>query len=442
MSLLPADFARSDDPVLDRLLRAAGQQRVTGIDLTLERIERLLTRMASPHRKLPPVLHVAGTNGKGSTIAYLRAALEASGHQVHVFTSPHLVRVNERIRLAGTLVSNADLAEALAEVLRFNGTRPISFFEVLTAAAFLLFAATPADAVLLETGLGGRLDTTNVIEQPLVTGIAQLAFDHMATLGPTMRHIAAEKAGIARRGVPLVTQKYPQAVAAAVAEVALPRGARLWVRGEHWDAAPYDGQLVFRELADPDMEPLRLPEPRLPGAHQFDNAALAVAMLRAQQELTVPDSALRSAMGWVQWPGRLQRLNTGPLAKSIPPGSELWVDGGHNPAAGRAIAGFMASAQPALPLVLVAGMLPSKDHAGFLKCFPPGTRLIAVPISGHENIAPDELAGTGRAAGHQASVADDVAEALATVREPARILVCGSLHLAGDALQANGTPPA
>ncbi|MFA7439677.1 MAG: bifunctional folylpolyglutamate synthase/dihydrofolate synthase [Sphingomonadaceae bacterium] len=442
MSLPPADFARSDDPVLDRLLRAAGQQRITGVDLTLERIERLLTRMASPHRKLPPVLHVAGTNGKGSTVAYLRAALEASGHQVHVFTSPHLVRVNERIRLAGTLVSNADLSEALAEVLRYNGSQPISFFEVLTAAAFLLFAATPADAVLLETGLGGRLDTTNVIEQPLVTGISQIAFDHMATLGPTLRHIAAEKAGIAKRGVPLVTQKYPQPVAAAVAEVALPRGARLRVRGEHWDAAVYEGQLVFRELADPDAEPLRLPEPRLPGAHQFDNAALAVAMLRAQQELAVPESALRSAMGWVQWPGRLQRLHAGQLAELIPPGSELWVDGGHNPAAGRAIASFMAAAQPPLSLVLVAGMLPTKDHAGFLKCFPAGTRLIAMPIPRHESIAPDELATAGRTAGHQAETAGDLAEALSRVQEPARILICGSLHLAGEALRANGTPPA
>ncbi|MBS3961338.1 MAG: bifunctional folylpolyglutamate synthase/dihydrofolate synthase, partial [Sandarakinorhabdus sp.] len=328
------DFARSDNPVLDRLLRAAGQQRVAGVDLSLDRIERLLKRMASPHLKLPPVFHVAGTNGKGSTCAFLRAALEASGHRVHVFTSPHLVRPNERIRLAGTLVSDEDFAEALAETLRFNAGQPISFFEVLTAAAFLLFAATPADACILEVGLGGRLDSTNVVPEPAVTGIAQLALDHVAILGPTLRHIAAEKAGIARKGVPLVTQKYPAAIAAAVAEVAVPKGAMLMARGEAWNAALYEGQLIFRRAGD--EEPLKLPVPKLPGQHQLDNAALAIAMLKAQSQLALPDSALRSAMGWAQWPARLQRLPSGPLAEALPAGSELIVDGGHNPAAGKA----------------------------------------------------------------------------------------------------------
>lgn len=435
------DFARSDDPVLDRLLRAAGQQRVAGPDLTLERIERLLKRMASPHRKLPPVLHVAGSNGKGSTCAFLRAGLEAAGHRVHLFTSPHLVRVNERIRLAGQLVTDADLAEALAEVLRFNAGQPLSFFEAMTAAAFLLFAATPADACILEVGLGGRLDSTNVVPEPAVTGIAQLAMDHVAILGPTIRHIAAEKAGIARRGVPLVTQRYPQAVAAAVAEVAVVKGARLMPRGEAWDAAPYEGQLAFRWFAG-EEEPLRLPLPKLAGAHQQDNAALAVAMLKAQTALAVPDGALKGAMGWAQWPGRLQRLAGGPVAAILPAGCELWVDGGHNPSAARVIAAFTAGLPEGPPLVLVAGMLASKDHRGFMKAFPRGTRLVAVPVDGHDAHSPADLAGAARAAGLDAREAPDWRAALAGVEAPARVIVCGSLHLVGEVLSGNGSVPA
>lgn len=441
MSLQPADFARSDHPVLDRLLRAAGQQRVRGVDLTLDRIERLLKRMASPHLKLPPVFHVAGTNGKGSTTAFLRAGLEASGHRVHMFTSPHLVRVNERIRVAGTLVSDDDFAEALAEVLKYNASQPLSFFEAITAAAFLLFAATPADATILEVGLGGRLDSTNVVPKPLVTGIASLSLDHVAILGPTLRHIAAEKAGIAKRGVPLVTQKYPAQIAGAVAEIAIPRGAKLMARGEAWDAAAYEGALGFRLLNQPDAEPLKLPIPKLPGAHQLDNAALAVAMIRAQDALTVPDSALRSAMGWAQWPARLQRLVAGPLVAELPAGSELWLDGGHNPAAGKALATHLAHAAPALPLHLLMGMLPTKDHSGFVRSFPRGTRMTMLPIPGHDHAEPAELAAFANTHGMKADTADDLNAALAHVQDPRRVLICGSLHLAGEVLRINGPLP-
>lgn len=437
MALQPADFARSDDPVLDRLLRAAGQQQVTGVDLKLDRIERLLKRMASPHLKMPPVLHVAGTNGKGSTVAFLRAALEASGHRVHTFTSPHLVRVNERIRLGGQLVTNEEFSEALAEVLRFTAGQPISFFEALTAAAFLLFAATPADATILEVGLGGRLDSTNVVPKPLVTGIAQLALDHVAILGPTLRHIAGEKAGIAKKGVPLVTQKYPAAIAAAVAEVAVPRGAKLMPRGEAWEAAIYEGQLAFKRAAD--EEALKLPLPKLPGAHQADNAALAIAMLRAQDALTVPDSALRSAMGWAQWPARLQKLAAGPLAKALPAGSELVVDGGHNPAAGKALATHFAA--DGLPVHIIMGMLPSKDHAGFIRSFPRGSRFTMVPIPGHSHEPTGQLAALALSSGMKADSADSLPEALARVEGPSRVLIGGSLHLAGEALKQNGTVP-
>lgn len=432
------DHARSDNPVLDRLLIAAGQQRVSGVDLSLDRIERLLKRMASPHLKMPPVFHVAGTNGKGSTCAFLRAALEAAGHRVHVFTSPHLVRVNERIRVAGTLVSDEDFAEALAEVLRFNAGQPLSFFEAITAAAFLLFAATPADATVLEVGLGGRLDSTNVVPQPVATGIAQLALDHVAVLGPTLRHIAAEKAGIAKRGVPLVTQKYPAQIASAVAEVAIPRGARLQPRGEAWDAAAYEGALAFRQLADAEAEPLKLPLPKLPGAHQQDNAALAIAMIRAQEALAVPDSALRSAMGWVQWPGRLQRILAGPLFERLPAGSELLVDGGHNPSAGKALAQHLAAASPALAPHLLVGMLSTKDQVGFLRAFPRGTRMTTVPVTGHAQIAPDALAALATAAGMHADSADSLADAIDRIGLPSRVLVCGSLHLAGEFLLVNG----
>lgn len=436
------DHARSDNPVLDRLLIAAGQQRVTGVDLSLDRIERLLKRMASPHLKIPPVFHVAGTNGKGSTCAFLRAALEAAGHRVHVFTSPHLVRVNERIRLAGSLVSDEDFAEALADVLRFNAGQPLSFFEAITSAAFLLFAATPADATILEVGLGGRLDSTNVVPAPVATGIAQLALDHVAILGPTLRHIAAEKAGIAKRGVPLVTQKYPAQIAAAVAEVAIPRGSRLLPRGEAWDAATYEGSLAFRQLGDPGTEALKLPLPKLPGAHQQDNAALAIAMIRAQEALAVPDSALRSAMGWVQWPGRLQRLVSGPLFDRLPPGSELLVDGGHNPAAGKALAQHVAGAMPALPAHLVVGMLATKDHCGFLRAFPRGTRMTMVPVTGHAQIPPEELAAAASAAGMEADSADSLPAAMDRIAAPSRVLVGGSLHLAGEFLRLNGPVPA
>ncbi len=441
MSLKPVDFARSDNPVLDRLLLAAGQQRITGVDLSLDRIERLLKRMASPHQKIPPVFHVAGTNGKGSTCAFLRAALEASGHRVHVFTSPHLVRVNERIRVAGTLVTDEDFAEALADVLRFNASQPLSFFEAITAAAFLLFAATPADATILEVGLGGRLDSTNVVPQPVATGIAQLALDHVAILGPTLRHIAGEKAGIAKRGVPLVTQKYPAAIANAVAEIAIPRGARLLPRGEAWDAAVYEGNLAFRQLADPDAEALKLPLPKLAGSHQNDNAALAVAMIRAQEALSVPDSALRSAMGWAQWPARLQRIVAGPLLDRLPPGCELLVDGGHNPSAGKALAQHLAAATPSLAPHAIIGMLASKDHTGFLRAFPRGTRMTMVPVDGHAQTSPADLAAAATAAGMKADCADDLATAMDRIDGACRVLVCGSLHLAGEFLRQNGPLP-
>jgi len=429
--------ARSDDAVLDALLAAAYALHPREIDLTLDRLIRLLDRLGNPHHKMPPVFHVAGTNGKGSTVAFLRAGLEAASFRVHTYTSPHLVRFNERIRLAGQLIDDDQLSELLRELLARNAGQPITFFELTTALAFLAFARVPADACVIEVGMGGRMDATNVLATPLVTGIAALGLDHQAFLGDTILQIAAEKAGIAKRGVPLVIARYPKTVTARIAEVAGVAGAALRMRGHDWDVAAYEGQLHFR---DADAR-FHLPLPRLPGQHQVDNAGLAIAMLRAQSRLAVPESALRAAMGWAEWPARLQRLHEGPLFARLPQGSELWVDGAHNPSAGRALSSFILAQKPALPLLLVTGMLTSKDHDGFLKCFPAATRMITVPILGHAGISPSDLADAANAAGLDAVPAASLSEALSRLGQPARVLVCGSLHLAGTLLAENGPLP-
>jgi dihydrofolate synthase/folylpolyglutamate synthase len=429
--------ARSDDAVLDALLAAAYALHPREIDLTLERLERLLARLGNPHEKLPPVFHVAGTNGKGSTVAFIRAGLEAAGLRVHCYTSPHLVRFNERIRLAGSLIDDEMLGELLREILARNAGQPITFFELTTALAFLAFSRVPADACVIEVGLGGRMDATNVLQRPLVTGIAALGLDHQQFLGNTILAIAGEKAGIAKKGVPLVTARYPRTVAARIAEVAGVAGAKLRLRGDDWDVAGYEGQLHFR---DADGR-LVLPLPRLAGAHQIDNAGLAIAMLRAQSALNVPEAALRAAMGWAEWPARLQRIVEGPLFDLLPEGSELWLDGAHNPSAGRALSSFLVEHKPGMPVLLVCGMLASKDHDGFLKCFPAATKMIAVPVEGHAGVAPFDLAAMAAGAGLDAVTADTLAEAFARLGQPARVLVCGSLHLAGRFLKENGPLP-
>lgn len=429
--------ARSDNAVLDALLAAAYALHPREIDLTLDRLDRLLARLGNPHEKLPPVFHVAGTNGKGSTVAFIRAGLEAAGLRVHCYTSPHLVRFNERIRLAGTLIDDEMLGELLREILARNAGQPVTFFELTTALAFLAFARVPADACVIEVGLGGRMDATNVIQRPLVTGIAALGLDHQQFLGATILSIATEKAGIAKKGVPLVTARYPKSVTARIAEVAGVTGARMLSRGDEWDVAGYEGQLHYRDAAGR----LTLPLPRLVGAHQAENAGLAIAMLRAQGQLAVPEAALKAAMGWAEWPARLQRLHEGPLVDLLPEGSELWVDGAHNPSAGRAISSAVLAMKPPLPLLMVVGMLASKDHDGFLKCFPAGTKLIAVPVEGHAGVPPFELAAKAAAAGLDAVTADTLAEAFARLGQPARVLVCGSLHLAGTLLKENGPLP-
>jgi dihydrofolate synthase/folylpolyglutamate synthase len=434
--------ARSDNAALDALLQAAFALHPQEIELSLGRLTQLLARLGNPHHKLPPVFHVAGTNGKGSTIAFLRACLEASGRRVHAYTSPHLIRFNERVRIAGHIIPDDALAELLRELLARNAGQPITFFELTTALAFLAFSREPADACIIEVGMGGRMDATNVITQPLVTGIAQLGLDHQQWLGPTILDIAREKAGIAKPGVPMVVSRYPKAVTARIAEVAGVARAPLFVRGADWDAAVYDGALHFRDAGGR----MALPLPRLAGAHQIDNAGLAIAMLRAQSVLPVAEAALRAGMGWAEWPARLQRLDAGPLTALLPPGSQLWLDGGHNPAAARAIAESLTPEMVAgHPVHLVTGMLAPKDARGFFQAFVGRTAGVqAVPIGGHAHHAPQALATDAASCGLAAAPAADLVAALraiAAAADPAKpplVLITGSLHLAGQALSLNG----
>jgi dihydrofolate synthase/folylpolyglutamate synthase len=397
----------------------------------------LLERLGRPQDALPPVFHVAGTNGKGSTCAFLRAALEASGRSVHMFTSPHLVRFNERIRVAGRLIDDDELAALLGEVLDASSDIQPSFFEVATAVALLAFARTPADACILEVGLGGRLDATNIIEHPLMCAVASLGLDHQAWLGNSLAGIAAEKAAIAKPGVPLVTQLYPPPVASRVAEVAAEAGASWLPRGGPWDAIASRGKLRYRDAAGT----LDLPLPRLPGRHQALNAGLAVAMLRHQQALPVPTSALSAAMGWADWPARMQKLADGPLTRLAPDGSEVWLDGGHNPAAARAIANY-ARRKLEAPLVVIFASLKTKDSRGVLAPFADiVSKVLTVPIPGHESRDPQDLAQLAGSLGIPAEAHPNLERALQSISERSRILIFGSLYLAGVALAANDQLP-
>jgi dihydrofolate synthase/folylpolyglutamate synthase len=439
------DRAVSDDPGVQRQLDRLAALSPGADVLGLERISALLARLGNPERRLPPVFHVAGTNGKGSTCAFLRAAVEAAGLNAHVYTSPHLVRFNERIRLAGKLIDDSLLAALLEEALDAARGMEISFFEATTAAAFLAFSRQPADACIVEVGLGGRLDATNVIPAPIACGIAQLGVDHQQFLGSRIEDIAAEKAGIAKSGVPLVTQHYPERLAERIAEAAAAAGATWLPRGDRWDAIVYRGKLHYRD----ERGKLQLPLPRLQGAHQAMNAALAVAMLRTQRTLAVREPALRAAIGWADWPGRLQRLGPGPLADRLPAGSELWLDGGHNPAAARAVADFFRGHVPSdRPFHIVLGLLANKDMAGVLKPFANrAATLHAVPVPGHPHHAPADLAAAARGAGLASMTAVDVESALGWIARhadrgrPPIGLIMGSLYLAGEVLRANGQVP-
>jgi dihydrofolate synthase/folylpolyglutamate synthase len=423
------------------------------IDLSLDRIRRLLDRMHRPDRRLPPVIHVAGTNGKGSTIAFMRAILEAAGMRVHVYTSPHLVRFHERIRLGamggGRFVAEERLAEALTRAEALNAGEPITVFEITTAAAFDLFAQTPADVLLLEVGLGGRADATNVVEAPACAVITPIGHDHAEHLGNTLAGIAAEKAGIVKRGRPLVVapQDHPEADR-ALRDLAERFGAApALIGGQDFSAHAEGGRLVYQD----EGGLMDLPAPRLAGRHQFVNAGTAIAALKAAGFGDLETSVFEAGILGADWPGRLQRLSRGRLAGLVPPGGELWLDGGHNRDGGRAVAGALADLEdrsPA-PLILVSAMLSTKDAAGYLGNFAGLAReLIAVPLPSQMAARPaEDLAQIAVEAGLRASVASGVEAALQAVRDtafekPPRILICGSLYLAGEVLALNGTPPA
>ena len=419
------------------------------IDLSLDRIERLLERLGHPERSLPPVIHVAGTNGKGSTLAFMRAILEAAGRSVHVYTSPHLVRFNERFRLGapdgGRLVSDEALSQTLDECERANAGEPITVFEITTAAGFVLFARNTADILLLEVGLGGRLDATNVVERPLVSVITPIALDHAEYLGDTIEGIAAEKAGILKKGVTGVIAPQAGAALGVIEGVAARVRAPLKVSGEHWVVSEERGRLVYQD----DDGLLDLPAPKLAGRHQFINAGAAIAALRASG-LGLAASAYEQGLLKADWPARMQRLTQGALAALAPAGSEVWLDGGHNPDGGRAIAAALADLEERVPrpLVLIVGMLGSKDCEGFLRNFSGLTRLLfAVPIPHQDkSMSADELRAVAMRIGIPAQSMQGVDAALKAVaglaldRAP-RILITGSLYLAGEVLKANGTLP-
>jgi dihydrofolate synthase / folylpolyglutamate synthase len=416
------------------------------IDLSLDRLQRLLAALDHPERKLPPVIHVGGTNGKGSTLAFLRAILEAAGLRVHTYTSPHLVRFNERFRIGGELVSDAELTAVLEECERANGGEPITVFEITTAAGMLLFSRHPADVLLLEVGLGGRLDATNVIDNPIATIVTPISIDHIDFLGDTLEKIAAEKAGIFKPNVPAIIAAQSRDVLTVLERQAARLKAPIKIAGEDWTATEERGRLVYQD----DNGLLDLPAPKLYGRHQFENAGLAIAALRAVPQFKISPAAFEAGMVKADWPARLQRLSAGRLVNLIPAGSELWLDGGHNPDGGRAVAAALADLEERVsrPLVLIVGMLATKDCDGFLGNFTGlARRVIAVPVPGVDKaVTAPALADIARKLDLSATSRHTLDEAFDAVRKldldpPPRILITGSLYLAGEVLRENGTLP-
>jgi dihydrofolate synthase/folylpolyglutamate synthase len=429
------------DLILERMLALHPLK----IDLSLGRLEALLARMGDPQLRLPPVIHVAGTNGKGSTVAFMRAVLEAAGRKVHVYTSPHLVRFHERIRLAGRLVDEARLTAALQDCEQVNAGAPITLFEMTTAVAFKLFCETPADVLLLEVGLGGRFDATNVVPNPALCVITPVSIDHPEFLGSTLAAIAFEKAGIIKPGVPVVVAAQENEACAVIERQAAKLRAPIFISAQDFSGRQEHGRLVYQDEAGL----LDLPPPRLTGRHQIQNAATAIAALR-QFDPTIPDEAFEAGMRTVDWPARLQRLASGPLVALAPRGAEVWLDGGHNVAGGRVLGEAMADleAEAPRPLIVICGALATKDTTGFLAAFRGLARQVfAVPIPGeHAGRSPQDVAAAASRAGLVAECADGVPDALARIAaqswdRPPRILIAGSLYLAGHALGANDAPP-
>jgi dihydrofolate synthase/folylpolyglutamate synthase len=429
------------DAVLDRLKLLHPKV----IDLKLDRIWELLALLGHPEREVPPVLHVAGTNGKGSVCAFSRAMLEAAGLKVHVYTSPHLVRFHERIRLSGELIGEAELAALLAECEAVNAGRLITFFEIVTAAAILGFARHPADALVLEVGLGGKYDATNVIAQPAAAIITPIGLDHAEFLGTTLPEIAAEKAGIVKPGLPVIIGPQEDVARDVVLRRADALGAPASVFGQDFFAHQEHGRMVYQDLNGL----LDLPLPRLAGRHQIENAATAIAALRKLG--WARDGAIERGLREVEWPARLQRLVRGPLIDAAPKNAEVWLDGGHNPHGAAAVARAMADFEErtAKPLYLICGMLRRKDSIGFLSAFSGLARhVVTVGVPGEESsFGAGELYDRARAAGLDAAPAEDLEDAMLQIaadarvqahEPPPRILICGSLYLAGRVLSENG----
>ena len=421
--------AQTSDAVLARMM--ALHPKI--IDLTLDRMWRLLDALGNPQNDLPPVIHIAGTNGKGSTQAMIRAGLEAAGHRVHAYTSPHLARFHERIRVAGDLISETDLTAILDECYDANGGESITYFEITTCAALLAFARTPAEYTLLEVGLGGRLDATNVIDAPALTVITPVSIDHQQYLGNTLAEIAGEKAGIIKRRVPCIVGPQQDEALAVIEAQAARHLAPILAYGQQWHVSQEAGRMVYQD----ETGLLDLPKPKLLGAHQISNAGAALAALR---QLGIAAGPCEAAVTQAQWPARMQRLRKGPLVDTAP-AAELWLDGGHNPAAGEAIAALLDD-MPKRPTYLICGMLNTKDIGGYLRPLAAhADKLFAVSIPGEAATLPAaETAQAAEKAGLTAVQSTSVAEALATINAldgNARVLICGSLYLAGAVLREN-----
>lgn len=423
-------------PTSDAILARMMALHPKVIDLTLDRVWRLLDALGNPQKDLPPVIHIAGTNGKGSTQAMIRAGLEAVGHKVHAYTSPHLARFHERIRLAGELISEPDLTAYLDECYAANGGEDITYFEITTCAALLAFARTPADYTLLEVGLGGRLDATNVIDKPALTVITPVSMDHESFLGNSIAAIAGEKAGIIKRGVTCIVGPQEDGGLDVIETRAARLAAPLLAYGQHWHASAERDGMIYQD----EVGLLDLPRPVLPGDHQIQNAGMALAALRY---LGCDELAFGAATTDAVWPARMQRLRTGPLAeRAAASGAELWLDGGHNPAAGAALASVLRGL-PQRPTHLICGMLNTKDVSGYLAPLASEVAsLTGISIPGEKNtLSGAETAASAQSIGMDATEAETVMHALDRIlsRDPyARVLICGSLYLAGAVLRENG----
>jgi dihydrofolate synthase/folylpolyglutamate synthase len=429
--------------ILDRLAKLHPKL----IDLSLERMQDALARLGEPHLKLPPVIHVAGTNGKGSTTAFARAFLEASGRKVHVYTSPHLVRFNERYRLGaaggGRIVDDETLSDVLLEVERRNAGRPITQFEITTIAGFVLFSRFPADALVLEVGMGGRFDATNVIDRPAVSVITPVSMDHADYLGDTVPKIAGEKAGILKRGRPAVIARQTPEALAVIEQAAEKTRSRLAISGLDWFARSENGRFVYQD----EDGLIDAPPPRLAGIHQFENAGTALAAVKTAG-FTLTDAEVARGLVSVDWPARLQRL-TGKVAAALPAGAEVWLDGGHNAGGGEVLseAVRVMNARAPRPLVMVAGMLSTKDPRGFLEHFEVfAPKLFTVPFAYSAAMPAEALAEAARSIRLDAAALPSLEAALAAIRAmefavPPRVLITGSLYLAGEVLEKDGWQP-